>query len=293
MAKSKPSFVPPIEKYLLAQLRDPSNWFLEITKENIDWFNRVLDSVPRKYKWEFLNVEAFHHLVKSLEEKLPEEIAARDLYRLFWKDILGQIEAFSVMTAWRLGEIARSAVWAIRRNDVVCAAVMSRAALETAAAYAWFQTEIRPALDKIGTEDVPILMTKDLEEKLLKVIYASSLEDSEAFYRPERIGRIIDKIATQIPHQEIIKGTYFMLCQVAHPNWAGRSIYITHREPGRMSGHEFRTISSTHGSDAIVVLRSSITALSWATGTFSSSCVALQGGVGKMTGHLDRVQPKR
>jgi hypothetical protein len=77
---------------------------------------------------------------------------------------------------------------------------------------------------------------------------------------------------------------------VAHPNWAGRSIYVTHVEPGKtIQGHEKRTISSSHGAAALVILQASVTALSWATGTFSRSCVALQETVRKMPDHLKRI----
>jgi hypothetical protein len=208
----------------------------------------------------------------------------------------GQIEAFSVMSAWRLAELTRSAVWAIRREDIVCAALMSRAALETAASYAWLKTEIRPGLETIGQSDTPTLfkymeggVEKDLEHKLLKVVFASKLEEAEEFYKPTNILTLIQHIAKKIPDQEIIAGIYSRLCEVAHPNWTGRSIYITSSEPGQIPGHEKRTISNDHGAAVVSILRDAVSALSWSTGAFSGCCVALQESIGKMMKHLSRI----
>ena len=138
-AKSNPFLVPPIEKSLLKRLHTLDNWMLDSATENIDCFNKLLNSVPPNYPWEFMSPDAFQRIGSSLG-------TAAALYLHYWHDMLGQIEAFSVMSAWRLADISQSAVWALRRGDVVCAAIMSRAALETAASYAWLQTEIRPAL---------------------------------------------------------------------------------------------------------------------------------------------------
>jgi hypothetical protein len=296
VAKVKQRFVPSIESSLLKRLHAPDNFFLGATTENIERFNALLNSVPPNYTWDFLTADAFKELSGSLAKKTPDAKVMIEIYRLYWHDMLGQIEAFSVMNAWRLGEIARSTVWALRRNDVICAAVMSRAALETAAAYAWLQTEIRPALDMVGAADGPMVIKyddqgviKDLEDKLVRVVYASKLKGEEPFYNPTNIVTIIEKIAKRIPHQEPMADAYYLLCEVAHPNWAGRSIYITNTKLGHSPGHEYRTISRSHGTDAHVILQASVTALSWATGTFSSSCVALQAAISNMAGHLKRI----
>lgn len=287
--KSNPQFVPPIEKSLLRRFHTHDNWIIESTTENIEQFNKLLNSVPKEYPWEFMSAEAFRRIGSTLGSGV-------ELYRHYWHDMLGQIEAFSVMSAWRLAEISRSAVWALRRGDVVGAAIMSRAGLETAASYAWLQTETRPALEQIAQGDAPTMVkyqeqgvTKDLEDKLLKVIFASRAPGAEDFYNPTNIVTIIEKIAKKVPHQEAIAGIYFELCEVAHPNMRGRSLYITAVQPISGPGHEKRTLSMKHGPAAIDILRHSIAGLSWSTGTFSRSCVVLQEAIRKMLSHLERV----
>jgi hypothetical protein len=220
-------FVPAIDKSLLTRLQSPDNFWLDAAADNINQFNKVLGTIPRNYDWEFMTAEAFKQIGSSLTT--PGAV-----YRHYWLDMLGQIEAFAIMSAWRLADAARSAIWAVGREDVLCAALMARAALETAASYAWLQSEIRPALADVAQRDQPGWVkyddngvTKDLEEKLLKVVFASRLEDAETFYNPTNIVTIIEKIAKKVPHQQAVATIYFSLCEVAHPNLAGRSIYFS------------------------------------------------------------------
>lgn len=290
MAKSMPSFVPPIDPSLLTHVHIPGDWILEAAPKNIEHFNRILDGIPRNYSWVFMSVEAFRRIGSTLDTPVAT-------YRHYWRDMLGQIEAYSIMSAWRLAEISRSAIWALGRRDVVCAAIMARAALETAASYAWLQTEIRPALAQVAQGDVPTMIkyedggvTKDLEEKLLKVVFASRLEGADNFYSPTNILTIIQKIASKVPHQTAVAEIYSFLCEVAHPNMLGRSLYITEVHALSGPGHEKRVLSTTHGATAKNILRYSVSALSWSIGTYSRSCVVLQEAVRSMTEHLQRVQ---
>ena len=85
--KSNPLFVPPIEKSLLKRLHNPDNWMLDSVAENIDHLNKLLNSIPRNYPWEFMSAEAFQRIGSSLG-------SATALYRHYWHDMLGQIEAF-------------------------------------------------------------------------------------------------------------------------------------------------------------------------------------------------------
>ena len=121
-----------------------------------------------------------------------------------------------------------SAVWGIRRNDTLCAAIMARAALETTASYAWFQTTMRPGIDAVIGKDM-IIDFGPLEDEILKTLWASRLEDADAFYKPTNIVTIIDHITKKVPDQEDV-GAYRLLCEVAHPNMLGRSLFLSEED---------------------------------------------------------------
>ena len=134
-AKSKAHFVPPLDTALLKRLQAGENWLLGRVNDNIAALNKLIQTIPHRYTWQFSTADAFKQITKSRIQALPSDKAMVEMYRLYWDDMLSQIEAFSIMSAWRLADLARSAAWAVRRSDVLCAAIMSRAALETTAAY--------------------------------------------------------------------------------------------------------------------------------------------------------------
>src|SRR5271166_4308045 len=192
--------------------------------------------------------------------------------------MLGQIQEFGLLTAWRLTEVASAAVWAIRRDDPVCAAIMARAAIETAASYAWFQSKVRPAIDTF-VEQNTIGHIEDLEDELLKTLFASRSEEVEKFYNPTNIVTIIGHISSKIPDQEDVVKCYTALCEVAHPNMLGRSIYLS-KENGRT------IISRKHGPNVRVLERNTLLALSWACGTFPRSLTLMQESCKRALNHF-------
>jgi hypothetical protein len=128
------------------------------------------------------------------------------LNRLYWKDQLGNCQAFSVMTTWRMADLARGCVWALARGDVICAALMARSSIETAANYVDFSRRVcatligetkelsrgrlvDPSVD-FRTNSVTIAGFEDLG---LKTLFASRLAEAEGFYNPVNIQTVLDK----------------------------------------------------------------------------------------------------
>ena len=96
----------------------------------IGQLNELGNRLPKRYGWRFRTVAAFRaeqaRVAKTATDALP-------LNTLYWRDMLGTCEAYSLMSTWRMIEIARSGVWALTRQDIVCAALLARSALESAA----------------------------------------------------------------------------------------------------------------------------------------------------------------
>jgi hypothetical protein len=95
------------------------------------------------------------------------------------------------------------------------------------------------------------------------------LEDAETFYNPTNIVTIVDHITKKIPHQEEVGSCYRFLCEVAHPNMLGRSLFL--------SEHDGRTvISRNRGPSAKLIEQACLLALSWAAGTLPRSLTPMQ-----------------
>jgi hypothetical protein len=105
VANSKPSFVPPIDPSLLAHVHTPDDWLLETAPRSIDHFNRVLDSIPRNYSWEFMSVEAFRRIGSTLDTPAAAYAANGDATESDeagargerWRPILGKVQLGDVI----------------------------------------------------------------------------------------------------------------------------------------------------------------------------------------------------
>jgi hypothetical protein len=254
-------------KFIAARNRD-NNWLIARFIENIDTLNKLAGNLPQQAPWNYKTADEFKLTVASILGSIPEADRELRKLRLWWDDMLGQVQAFGPMTAWRLTEVVSSAVWAMRRDDPVCAAIMARAAIETAASYAWFQTKVRPAIDTFVEQNM-LGYIEDLEDELLKTLFASQLEDIGKFYNPMNIVTIIGHISGKIPDQEEVGRCYAVLCEVAHPNMLGRSIYLS-EEDGRT------IISRERGPSVRLLERNTLLGLSWASGTFPRSVTMMQ-----------------
>jgi hypothetical protein len=261
--------------------RNPDgNWVVERFNENISLLDELAGNLPRSLLWRRRTVEQ----LKAETDRLYDLGRPLDAYRLAWQDILDQVQAFGLLSTWRLTELVSSAVWAVRRNDPLSAAIMARAALETSASYAWFQSKVRPGIDDVIGKD-EFVTFEQLEDEILKTLWASRLEDADEFYNPTNIVTIIGHITKKVPYQGDVKDYYGILCDVAHPNMLGRSIFLS-EEDGRT------VISRKRGPSAAVIEHASLFALSWAAGTLPSSLTPMQDTCVRMMQDLDRFSEK-
>jgi hypothetical protein len=181
--------IPNLDKEFVARRNPGGHWLLDRFHENIGFMNRLAASLPRKMPWRAYSVEEHNAVFSALQERG----LFGEAYRFHWQEMLDAIQAFGLLSAWRQTELASSAIWALRRNDPLCAALLSRAAIETAANYAWFMSKYRAPLEgMIGREELDV--GKELETELLKTLWASRLEDTEEIYRPTSIVTVLGHI---------------------------------------------------------------------------------------------------
>jgi hypothetical protein len=73
---------------------------------------------------------------------------------------------------------------------------------------------------------------------------------------------ILNRI-TKVSGQEHVVPTYNLLCEVTHPNYLGRSIYISSAEERSRPGDELRILTRSVGAAASAIVEASVRALSW------------------------------
>jgi hypothetical protein len=110
------------------------------------------------------------------------------------------------------------------------------------------------------------VMSEDFEDLLLRTLFATRLPGSEEFYKATNIVTIITRISKS-PSQESVLKTYELLCEVAHPNFLGKSIYWQSTVPGKRPGDEWRVIGQGAGPSSLPIVEATVSALSWSCGT--------------------------
>ena len=94
--------IPNLDANFVAARNPDNNWLIDRFVENIDTLNQLAANLPKKALWDFRTAEEFI-LMPAL---IPEANRERKQLQLWWKDMLGQIQAFGLLPAWRLTEVA-------------------------------------------------------------------------------------------------------------------------------------------------------------------------------------------
>jgi hypothetical protein len=272
---NKADQIPHVPKEILLRVLPSDNPFVTDADGMIGMLNALSGTLPRRYGWRYRTADAFE---AEMAEIAATATDAFPLNVLYWQDQLGNWEAYSLMNTLRVIDLARSCVWALARKDAVCASLLARSALETSAAFVDAArmvsmtisgtTERKPSaiLDvAVDLRKTPVV-SADLEQYSLKTIFASRLPESETIYNPTNIVSIITRISKS-PAQEFVLPTYGVLCEAAHPNMLGRTLYLHGSEPGPREGNELRTLAPGNGPTWYFLAGHIVAALSWACGT--------------------------
>ncbi|MER9955281.1 hypothetical protein NKJ52_10600 [Mesorhizobium australicum] len=235
--------------------------------------NTLGRKLPKAYGWRFRTADAFNAEIAEVAESATDCLPINNFY---WRDQLGNWEAYAIMNALRVIDLSRSCVWALGRQDVVCASLLSRSALETAVAFVDTSRTVNATL--LGTDKegkiAPILnpsinlrdtcvTCEELERYSLKTVFSSRLPEADTIYNPTNIVTTITRISKS-PGQAFLVPTYGMLCEAAHPNMLGRALYLQGSERGPTEGNELRLIGLGNGPSWPLLAESIVAALSWA-----------------------------
>jgi hypothetical protein len=257
--------IPQVPREVLRRILPSENPFVTNVNEKIGVLNVVSAKLPHQYRWRFRTAEA---MTSELAQIARGDCLAVNL--LYWRDQLGNWEAYSLMNTFRVIDLARSCVWALGREDTVCASLLARAGLETAAAFLDVARVVAgaieggPLLDPTVDLGGNIVISEELEQFSLKTIFAVRLPEFEKIYSPTNILTIITRVSELIQGEEFVLSTYEILCEVAHPNMLGRYLYWHGSEPGPREGNEVRVIGPGNGPVSHSLAAHIVAALSWA-----------------------------
>lgn len=285
MSASKAQMVPRLPRRVVHAVMPSEDFWINSVDSATEALNRVVANLPAKYGWNFRTADAF---VAELKECAAAGAKISDQNKFYWKDMLATCEAYSVMCSWRLAELAQSTVWALSRDDIHCSALAARASLEATARYVDTARVVSFTTEPITAKSLQerLCVSHELEAILVKTVFASRLPDSEDIYKDTNIVTVLQRIS-KVRGQESVFRTYELLCEAAHPNFLGRSIYITESTQASRPGHEIRTIMRGRGPTSIAVTGAAIQALSWACITHVTAFGLMQETIRSLLARLE------
>jgi hypothetical protein len=297
--RNKINQIPLLPKEVRRHLAPSENPFVTDADGMIGRLNALSGRLPHRYGWRYRTAEGMNAEMAKISATRTGVLSANALY---WRDQLGNWEAYSLMNTLRVIDLARSCVWALARQDAICASLLGRSALETAAAFVdaarvvsativgpTTERKPSPILDPAVDLRTTLVVSEELERYSLKTIFASRLPESERIYSPTNIVTIITRIS-KTQAQDFVLPTYGVLCEAAHPNMLGRSLYLPGSEPGPWKGNELRTIGPGNGPTWQFLAEAIVAALSWACGTQTSAFGLMAETIGAVTGRLKAVE---
>ena len=236
--------------------------------------NAITESFPTSYGWRFISSENFTKLVTA---KAQAGASAGELNTLYWRDTLGTIEAYTVMSVWRMVDICQAAFRCVEEDAIVPAAILARSALESSVQFVQDARTIAATIEQVLNVDMTanVVLNEELEAYLLSTVYASRQTGVEEIYKSKNILTVLEKIA-KVAKDDPIKEEYELLCEVTHPNFLGRSTYIISAEEDPNDGSRLRTLGPGNGVSSATLLQSAIWALSWAIEAQASSTHLMQ-----------------
>ncbi len=243
----------------------------------VDGLNAIAASLPASYGWRFITAENFTTLFHA---KAEAGASVSELNRLYWRDTLATIEAYTVMSVWRMVDICQAAFSCMEQEAIIPCAILARSALESSVQFVQDARTISASLEQVLKHDLTsgIATSTELEQYLVQTVYASRQTGTDEIYKSKNILTVLDKIA-KVAKDEPIKEEYELLCEVTHPNFLGRSAYLVRAENDRDDGSELRVIGPENGINTDALLQSALWALSWAIEAQATSTHLVQGTV--------------
>jgi|SRR5262245_12470393 len=188
----------------------------------------------QEYKWAYLEDSEFNKQIRLLK-------TAKEINFLFLSHITRVIEAFEIISIWRMADLATGAIRSLNNHELISACTLSRAMIELVARYGdvanfLFRYFESAAWDKYETHVIGFQIQKDpsdsnkvepLEAYVERLIHATRLKEAikkSEWMQATNIQTIIERLDKRLTRQNAgysVMSHYEKLCEVAHPNVLG------------------------------------------------------------------------
>lgn len=250
--------------WLTELIKNSSEPFVKSGEEMIKYFFELERLLPEKYGWRYYDLDSFRVLIERSKKD------SHELNRIYWKDVIRTLEAYSIITYYRANEILRVAITSLNNKEIVPAAILARSILELASLMIENANVLYKTITHLLKKRCSIIIgDAEFESMLLRTIWGTRLgKETPEYLKQKNILTIIQKLSKN-PNATALFDKYEFLCELAHPNVLGNI---------RFWSDEFRI--NTDGSTTLVIQKKgdsgyneeTIENIVWALG-WSASCI--------------------
>ena len=265
--------------YVLRFNLEPNGLITNYVK-HLESFEALYAQSPARYGWRHTPVSAFTAQAKAAK-------TAGAINGLYWGDVARSIEAYNVHALWRGGELLRAARMCLHTGtaDVLAAAILSRGLIELTCSFIIQGSMIREHIATMPFERKgdTVLGNAQLEELLYKAVFGTRLVGKESAAFQTNVITLIQKVA-RFPGFEMVLERYERLCEVAHPNVLGNSIFWSDDVTAYTDGAELRILDRDDRSSKLylIVLADAIWGVAWSASNLREGFLILREQVKKL-----------
>ncbi len=255
--------------------------FAKDSSKMISYCFELDKEIPNIYGWRFSTEDALRKQLEHLK-------SPKDINSVYWKDQARNAEAYSMMTYWRGVELLKAAIRSLNIHEVVPGAVLTRSLLELATVYLTNANIIEKAFTEIQIRENNIIVSKKIEEILVKMIWGTRFGKPAPHLKQNNIMEYLRDLSKNQKASELLP-TYEYLCDVAHPSFIGNTRYWSHVETLYEDGSERRIISRHAETEPTQELLDKILwSLGWSAACVRNSFELVRQGLSELLDKLDK-----
>lgn len=282
MAENLNAF-PSLSDRVLKRCRDSDDPIVHGTPERIANLLQLASVLPDRYGWRLSPLESIRAQVAAAE-------TTNAINQIYWKDQLGNAEAYSYTTVIRASELLSPAIRSLNLEELLAPAIIGRSMLELAVSFMTNATSIHSVSERIEFSGDTVVTSKDLEEAVVRAIWGTRLGEPESHAKQRNILTLLQRVSKH-PQGKQVMPTYEYLCEIAHPNVVGNTRFWSRVEDEQADGSyrvvvEKRPTLNDHQAEAVEKICWS---LGWASEVIKNSFMANQQAIGSIYAKLQNM----
>lgn len=278
----KISAFPSLSTWVVNHCRNSDDPIVYGAPERVESLLKLAADLPSQYGWRLSPLESIRDQISGVE-------TADAFNQIYWKDQLGNAEAYGYTTVIRASELLAPAIRSLNVDELLAPAIIGRSMLELAVSFMTNATTIHRVAERVEFSGDTVVASEDLEGAILRAIWGTRMGEPENHSKQRNILTLLQKVSKHPQGQQVLP-TYEYLCEIAHPNVVGNTRFWGRVEDKREDG-SFRVVVEKRPSltdHQIEAVEKICWSLGWASEVIGNSFMANQKAIGSVYAKLQK-----